>query len=236
MNTPIIFDLVIIAVLALNLFLGWSKGMVRSLLALAATILAIIAASQIGDIASDVIVERVIRPATHAAIEQRIVELDIGELTNVPLDAIEQAIAAIENDFVRDKAQELLSTVNLPTADMTKDSALSISTEVADTVLRGIVRNILCAVICVLCFVLLSLALRPVIWMVEQAFELPLLKQINQIGGLVSGAVKGILLVLIAAWVLRRTYLTEDIISGSHLLKFCIQCLDSIGSGTASGL
>ena len=236
MNTPVIIDLLIAPVLALNLFLGWRKGMVRGLLTLAATILAIIAASQIGSIASDFVVEQVIRPATHAAIEQRIIELDLEELTAFPIDAIAQTIEAIENDLVREKAQELLSTVNLPTADMTQDSVLRISTELADTVLRGAVRDILSAVICVLCFALLSIALRPVIWMIEQAFKLPLLKQLNQIGGLVSGAIKGILLVLIAVWALRSTgtYLTDDVVSASYLLKFFVRCLDAFGLSTVS--
>ncbi|MBR3704302.1 MAG: CvpA family protein [Oscillospiraceae bacterium] len=235
MSTPIIVDLLIAAVLALNLFLGWSKGMVRGLLALAATILAIIAASQIGSIASDLLVEQVIRPATHEVITQHIAKWDVESLSAAPMDAITQAIEAIENDLVRKKAQELLSTVNLPTGEMTQDRALRISAELADTVLRGTVRDILSAVICVLCFALLSIAFRPIIWMIEQAFKLPLLKQLNQIGGLVSGAVKGVLLVLIAVWALRSigAYLTDEVISASYLLKLCVQCLDAFGLGPA---
>ncbi|MBR3704607.1 MAG: CvpA family protein [Oscillospiraceae bacterium] len=231
MNTSIIIDLVIAAILALNLFLGWSKGMVRGLLTLAATVLAIIAASQIGSIVSDLLVEQVIRPATHEVITQHIAQWDVESLSAAPMDAITQAIEAIENDLVREKAAELLSTINLPTGDVAQETAIRISGEVVDTVLRGAVRKILSAVICVLCFAVLSLSLRPVIWMLEQAFELPLLKQINQIGGLISGAVKGVLLVLIAVWALRSTgsYLTDEIVSGSYLLKLCVQCLNTIG-------
>ena len=233
MNTSLIVDLLIVAVLALNLYLGWSKGVVRSLLTLAGTILAFLVASQVADIASDLIVEHIIRPATHTVLEQHIVEWDAESLAAAPLEAILQAIDAIENDLVREKARELLSSVNLPTGEMAQETALRISGEVVDTVLRGVVRDILSVIICILCFTVLSLALRPLVWIIEQAFELPLLHQINQLGGLLSGAVRGVLLVLIAVWALRLTgiYLTDDVVAGSHLLKVTVLFLERLGLG-----
>ena len=61
------------------------------------------------------------------------------------------------------------------------------------------------------------------------------LHQINQLGGLISGAVRGVLLVLIAVWALRLTgiYLTDDVVSGSYLLKLTVLFLDRIGLGAA---
>lgn len=231
MTTSIIVDLLIAAVLALCLYLGWTKGMVRGLLTLAGTILAFLVASQIGDIASDLIVEHIVRPATHAVLEQHIIEWDAESLAAAPLEAISQAIDAIENDLVREKAKELLSSVNLPTGEIVRETALKISGSVVDTVLDGVVKNILSAILCIACFAVLSIALRPVIWIIEQAFELPLLHQINQLGGLLSGAVRGILLVLIAVWALRLTgmYLTDDVVSGSYLLKLAVRCLNAVG-------
>ena len=231
MNTSVIADLLIVAVLALNLYLGWSKGMVRGLLTLIGTLLAFLVASQAADIVSGLIVEHIIRPATHAVIEQHIFEWDAETLAAAPLDAIGQAIDAIENDLVREKARELLSSVNLPTGEMAQETAIKISGEVVDTVLRGVVRKILSVVICILCFAVLSIALRPVIWIIEQAFELPLLHQLNQLGGLLSGAAKGLILVLIAVWALRLTgmYLTDAVVHESHLLKLAVGCLDLIG-------
>ena len=235
MTTSVIVDLLIAAVLALCLYLGWSKGMVRGLLTLAGTILAFLVASQIGDIASDLIVEHIVRPATHAVLEQHIIEWDAENLAAAPLEAISQAIEAIENDLVREKAKELLSSVNLPNGEIAQETALRISSNVVDTVLDGVVQDILSAIICIVCFAVLSIALRPVIWIIEQAFELPLLHQINQLGGLLSGAVRGILLVLIAVWAVRLTgmYLTDDVVSGSYLLKLAVQCLNAVGLGTA---
>lgn len=232
MPTSIIIDLIIAAVLALSIYLGWTKGMVRGLLTLAGMILALIVASQISDIASDIIVEQVIRPATLAAIEQHVEELSLGDFDGI--EQIEQIIDSIENDLVREKAGELLSTVNLPTGEITRDTVLRIGCELADTALRGAVRDILSAVIFILCFAVISLVLRPVIWTIEQAFKLPLLRELNQLGGLLSGAVRGILLVLIGIWALRLTgmYVTDEVIADSYLLKFAVSMLDTFGSGS----
>jgi len=236
LSVSVIIDLLIAAILALSIYLGWTKGMVRGLLTLAGTILALIVASQIADVASDLVVERVIRPATLSAIEQHADELNPESFDGI--EQIEQVIDAIENDLVREKAKELLSTVNLPTGEFTRDAVLRIGCELVDTVLRGAVRDILSAVIFILCFALISLALRPVIWMVEQAFRLPLLRELNQFGGLLSGAVRGILLVLIGVWVLRLTgmYLTEEVIAESYLLKSAVMLLDTFGLGNTAAL
>lgn len=232
MPTSILIDLIIAAILALSLYFGWTKGMVRGLLTLAAMVLTLVVASHIADIASDMIVEQVIRPATLAAIEQHADELSLKSFDGT--EQIEQVINTIENDLVREKAKELLSTVNLPTGEITRDAVLKIGCELVDTVLRGAVRDILSAVIFILCFALISLALRPVIWMIEQAFKLPLLRELNQFGGLVSGAVRGILLVLIGVWALRLAgmYITDEVISNSYLLKFAVSLLDTFGLGS----
>lgn len=234
MPTSIIIDLIIAAVLALSIFLGWTKGMVRGLLTLAGTILAFLVAAQIGDAASGLIVDQAIRPATHAAIEQHFIELSPEDLVTSPFVGIEQAIDAIEYDLVREKARELLSSLDLPTEVLTGSRLLTVSIDLVDTVLNGPVREAISAILCILCFAVISLALRPVIWMIEQAFQLPLLRQINQLGGLVSGAVRGIVLVLIAVWALRLTgmYATEEVIAQSFLLKLAVQCLDAFGLGS----
>ena len=239
MQTSIILDLLIVAGIALSIFFGWKNGMVHGLLTLAGMILAIIVASEIGDVASGWIIEEVIRPAAHTAIEQRILELDPKDFFISPLEDLTRVIDAIEFDLVREKAHELLSTVNLPTEPLygsAQETLLSISSNVVDTVLRGPVKDVISAIICTLCFALFSIALRPVIWMIEQAFKLPLLRQINQIGGLISGAARGILLVLIAVWVLRLTgwYVTDEVIAQSHLLKLAVQCLAGMGLGISA--
>ena len=239
MSTSIIIDLVIIAVLAISIFLGWSKGLVRSLLTLVGMILALVIASQVGEYAADLIIDQVVSPAAHTAVEQYILELDTESFPTSTFELVEQALSNIDNDLVREKALELLASRNWPSVDLAEtaqETVLKVTGELLDTVLNGVAQEILAAIICVLCFAVLSLLLKPIIWIVEKAFELPILYQMNHIGGMVSGAIKGILLILVAVWVLRLTgwYITDEVVSASYLLKLAVRCLDAVGLGTAA--
>lgn len=237
MFSPLLIDLLIVAVLALSIFLGWTKGIVRGLLTLAAAILAIILAVHIADFATDLLIKEVIRPAAHTAIEEKILQSGQDIVIDSPLKNLENVINSIENDLVREKARELLSSAELfedPIIISTKDELTDASMRIIDTVLSGAVRDIISAIISIICFFLISLALRPVIWMIEQAFKLPLLRKVNQIGGLISGTLKGILLILIVVWALRMTdlYITDEIIAQTYLLRFTVSCLNSLGFGS----
>ena len=239
MSASIVIDLVIVAVLAVSIFLGWSKGLVRSLLTLVGMILALVVASQVGTYASELIVDRVISPTVHTAVEQYILELDTESFPATTLELVEQAISTIEHDLVREKALELLASRNWPSVNLAgaaKETVIRISNELLDAVLNGVAQEVLSVIICVLCFAVLSLLLHPIIWVVEKAFELPILYQMNHLGGMISGAIKGILLVLVGVWALRLTglYITDDVISASYLLKIAVGCLDAVGLGKAA--
>lgn len=234
LSTAIIIDLIIAAVLVISFSFGIAKGMVRGLLTLVGMILALIVASRIADVTVDLVIEQVIRPATYAAVEQNVDDIHIENFSGI--EQIEQIIDAIENDLIREQARGLIAGINIPTGELTRDKVLEIGFELVDAALRGPVRDILSALICILCFALVSLLLRPVIWTIEQAFRLPLLRQINQIGGFFFGAIRGVLLVLVGVWALRLTgmYVTEDVIAESWLLKYAVQLLDAFGSGISA--
>lgn len=236
MITSVLIDLLIAAVIALSVYRGWKKGMVRSLLALAGTILSIIAATQIANFASELIVNEVIRPATESAIEEHLQELDQDITIVSPVKDLKKLIDSIENELVREKANELLNSMEMsdePIVITSKDDLKQTGEAIVNTVLSGAVQEIISAIISLICFALLSFALQPVIWIIDQAFHLPLLRQVNQIGGLASGAVKGIFLVLIAVWALRAVYITDEIVEYSCLLKIAVDCLNSLGFGSA---
>lgn len=239
MSASVIIDLVITAVLVVSMAVGWSRGMVHGLLTLVGTILALVVAAEVADVASDIIVEEFLRPATHAAIEERVETIKPEDIIASPLEELARAIDAIKNNFIREEAGKLLDSFRFSAGDseeLVQDKLLSVGIEIADAALRGPVREVISAVIAVVCFAILSIALRPVVWMVEKAFELPLLRQVNQLGGLVSGTLSGILLVLVAVWALRLfgLWITEEVIEHSMLLPVTVDFLDSIGLSPAS--
>src|SRR5699024_11965910 len=60
------------------------------------------------DLAADFVIDRMLRPATEAAIEERVDQM-LEEETAVssPLEEMEEVVDAIPNDFIREQARSL---------------------------------------------------------------------------------------------------------------------------------
>lgn len=200
-------DIVILAVPAVFAVLGWKRGLMRTLAELLTVVLALALASQIARAAAPRIVEQYLRPATHAAIEQRAEELskEAGETTRENLSRL---MEAIPNGFIREKAigavdgmfesgQILGGYAFMPLAEAGKDLA----DQVLDTLVLDLIQSVLCAALCVILTVLLRLLFR-VLRLLEM---LPGVRQLNELGGALIGLGKGLILVILAMWVLRKT-------------------------------
>lgn len=225
-------DLAILAIMLLSMVTGWKQGMVRGILTLAATVLSLLIAIRVGAVVSAVVVDQVIRPATYEVVMERVDELSLQDLGISPVEEMEQVLEAIENEFVREEARRILSTFGLSTEStegMAKETLAAISSEIVDTVLYGAVQEVISALLCLLTYALLRLVFRPVIFAVCKTFELPLLRQVNQLGGFAVGTVRGLILVLLAVWALRLfgLWITEETIAESYLLPWLTEFLDS---------
>ena len=111
MNISVMIDIVIAVVLIAFTAAGWKHGLIRTLVGLAAMVLAVGLSSQIARAAAPEIVDRYLRPATYAAIEERAQELARGEEVSSVEDLrrdLSQVLDAIPNDFIREKAQDAL--------------------------------------------------------------------------------------------------------------------------------
>ena len=77
MNISVMIDFAIVGILILFAFLGWKRGLMRSLAELLAVILALVLSAQIARAAAPKLIDAVLRPAAYEAIEARIEELDL---------------------------------------------------------------------------------------------------------------------------------------------------------------
>ena len=109
-------DLVIGGILIAFTYLGWRRGLFRSLAELAVMVLALVLSAQIASAAAPEIVDRALRPATYAAIEQQVDEMLAENVQNLsPLEEMERVVEAIPNEFVRKQALGLLDGLGLST-------------------------------------------------------------------------------------------------------------------------
>ena len=224
MSISVMIDLVIAAVLLVCAALGWKRGLIRSLAELAVMIVALFLANQIANAAAPVVVDTALRPATYAAIEQRVDQMMAENVPSVsPVQELERVVEAIPNSFVREHALELLDGLGLSQVPALNYSAretlLNLGYQLADTALDGVVLDLVRSILCAVCFAVLTLALRLAVKVLLKLVKLPGLRQLDELGGLLLGVGKGLLLACLGVWVLRLTgVITPEMAEGSLLI------------------
>lgn len=218
-------DIVIAVVLIAFTAAGWKHGLIRTLVGLAAMVLAVGLSSQIARAAAPEIVDRYLRPATYAAIEERAQELARGEEVSSVEDLrrdLSQVLDAIPNDFIREKAQDAVDGL-LPQGEALSGALLApleeLGRDMADRVLDTLVQDVLRSILCAALFVILSAVFRIVARALRIVEKLPGVRQLNELGGALAGLAKGLVLVCLALWVLCHTgVITPEMAEGSVVL------------------
>lgn len=236
MNISVMMDVVIAAVLIIFAAAGWKNGLIRSLVGLAAMILAVVLSAQLSRAAAPELVDRYLRPATYAAIEERAEELSAGAEVSSMEDLrqnLYQVLEAIPNDFIREHTQGALDSVLPPGETLggaVRKPLEELGRDMADAVLDTLVRDVLQSVLCGVLFVVLSIVFRLAARVLRIVEKIPGVRQLNELGGALAGFGKGVILVCLAVWVLRQTgALTAEMAEGSLVLGLLPGWISGIG-------
>lgn len=236
MNISVMMDVVIAAVLIIFAAAGWKNGLIRSLVGLAAMILAVVLSAQLSRAAAPELVDRYLRPATYAAIEERAEELSAGaEVSSMEelRQNLYQVLEAIPNDFIREHTQGALDSVLPPGETLggaVRKPLEELGRDMADAVLDTLVRDVLQSVLCGVLFVILSIVFRLAARVLRIVEKIPGVRQLNELGGALAGFGKGVILVCLAVWVLRQTgALTAEMAEGSLALGLLPGWISGIG-------
>ena len=206
-------DGIIAAVFLLCAWQGWRKGLFRTLAELAAVVVALLLAVQIAGTAAPVVVERGLRPAAYAAVEESVAELaEENSLTDTPRQELERALEAIPNPFVREKAGELLDVSAETSLAAGREALADLGRRVVDMALDTVVFQAVHGAICSVVFLVLLAVLRLAIRALDTLLKLPVpfLSQLNRAGGLLLGVLKGAVIVCLLVWLLVRTGLAPE--------------------------
>ena len=199
----IIFDIIVVAIIALNIFVCYKKGLVK----LAVGLIAVLAAIVLSIV--------LYKPISNAIIKNT----DIDE-------KIENVI--IENFSAETNGNEEVRYVGIIyylekyVDDAVNKTQNEIVYETAGTMA---VRFINIAVILII-FLITRVALIALTFISDVITSLPILKQFNEVGGIIYGIVKALLIVyVILAIVFFVVYITgntavSEAISGSYITKF----------------
>lgn len=230
-------DVVIAVVLILFAAAGWKNGLIRSLVGLAAMVLAVVLSTQLARAAAPKIVDQYLRPATYAAIEERAEELSREAGASSSIEELRrnlyQILDAIPSGFIRERAQDALDDA-LPLGEPIGGAFLmpleELGKDMADTVLDTLVQDVLRSILCAALFVVLNGLFRLIARVLRIVEKIPGVRQLNELGGALAGLGKGLILVCLAVWVLRQTgVLTPEMAAGSIALGLLPGWISGIG-------
>ena len=188
-----VFDLLIVALLALFAWRGASKGLILSLCGLAAVFVAFFAAQflserfcvPVGNILRPIVVQTV----RGADAEPSLPDAELGTYT------VEELVRSIQEKGLFEGFDQFLEQATAG-QKLPDNEAFTPLDSLASYLSLGIARALLFALVflgVLLIWFLLSHAL-------DLVFQLPILSQVNTAGGLLVGLVKGVLLTVVLVW------------------------------------
>lgn len=217
-----IYDLVILAVFVLFIWLGCRKGLVLTLCSLLAVFVALIGASLLSDALAEP-VAKAIEPAVTRGIRDQVTSYwqrapessastQDGDdwLAQIPLDELLEPLK--ESRFFQGYAETFRKAVD----DGVTEAVTYAAQELAHFVAVQIARTVI--------FGIAFFAVLLAWWFLSHALDLvaklPVLNCVNHWGGGVVGLVKGMLVVWIAVWLFKDSYIPPEAAEHTMLLKF----------------
>lgn len=199
----IILDLVVLGIILLNVFICYQKGLVKLAVGLVAVLVSIILALLLYKPVSNIIIEK-------TEIDNKIENAIIENFT------AQQDDEQVEEDsgFMKYIEQYVDDTVNKTKNEIVTEAAGTIAVKVINI---GVI---------ILIFVVARLILILLTFITDLITELPIIKQFNDVGGVLYGIVKALLIIyVILAIAFFIIYVTgnttiSEAISSSYITKF----------------
>lgn len=228
MNNFLIFDLIIAAVLVFFLWRGYSKGLVLTLCSFLAIFVALIGATVVSNQLTEPVsntIQPIIEQKLYDTFREQIEQGDIQPDLSLPQQdqdtqepnklqlTLEQALNLLKDTPAyrgfADAVQKAL-----------EQNLVAASANAAKVISEYIARQVTKIALFVISFVLIL-----ILWFffshaLDLTFQLPVLSTLNRWCGGVIGLAKGFLLVFLVCWLLKGSYIPQDAMENSYLLRF----------------
>ena len=211
MDNALIIDLVLAAVLAVFALLGARKGLIRSLMALVSVVVALIGATLLTAMFVEPVTDLVYPKVEERVLEQFERDIPSDALAAEDGDLLGEALDTLKRFGVSDDA------IDGVTKSVT-DSAVSAAERAAYLLVKTIVQ----AALFLAFFLALMLLLRLLTHGLDRLFSLPVLAQLNGLGGAALSLMEGALLIFLIVFLAPRLGVTwfADHAAGTHLLAW----------------
>ena len=199
----IIFDIIIVAIFALNIFVCYKKGLVKLAVGLIAVLVAIILSVILYKPVSNLIIK-------NTGIDKKIENIIIENFSADTTDSGETKYVGVI-DYLEKYAKD---TANKTQNEIVYETAGTMAVKITNIVVLLAIFIIIRAILLLLTFIS------------DIITSLPLIKQFNEVGGVVYGIIKGLLIVYVILAIVFLIIMMSgkgtlsEIISSSYITKF----------------
>lgn len=190
-----ITDIIIVAVIVLFALIGVKRGIAKTILNLAGLVLTAISAYYLSSFLSQFIYDSFLKQTVITNIQQIIEQNGIDYALNNCLEAVPQWINGILSFFAGIfgvSLDEFESQLIIP-------SDISSSTsQVVESTVAPVVTSVLLIIFVIVLFIIIFIIVKKLIRLASGVFNIPVIKQINQLLGGIFGLAEGLLVVFIA--------------------------------------
>ena len=181
----IVVDLLILLIIGLCIFNGYRKGLARCILKLVTTIIALFIAIAL------------FRPFVNFVVNNTIIDENIQlSLEKVMNNAIEENKDENNTDLVKED-----SGVPKPIADYLNNNLKSSATQSKEEAVVSVARGAAILIVDIACFILIYIMVKIVLKiltiLIDIVSKLPIIKQFNEVGGLIFGFIEGVFIILL---------------------------------------
>lgn len=208
---PIYFDILIVLIVLLSALMGRKKGFILTLCGFLALFVALIGAG--------ILTNFLAPPLSRLAVP--FVETHLTKLAgSLSADAGGAVHASLDQVLSLMEGSEVLSALKDSVVHAVEDGLLEAAEDAVPAVVAYVAEQLTRLVLFPIFFLLLMLVWTALSHMLDLAFHLPGLNFLNRTAGLLLGLARGVLLVFILCWLLKDSFLSPEVISGSFLLPY----------------
>ena len=190
-----ITDIIIVAIIVLFAAIGVKRGLAKTILNIAGLVLAAISAYYLSSFLSQLIYDAFLKQTVINNIQQIIEQNGIDYALSNCLEAVPQWINGILSFIIGIFGMSLNEYQN----QLVLSSDFSSSTSQAvENVLAPVVSSVFGMILLVILFILIFIIVKKLIKHISRVFNIPVVKQINQLLGGIFGLAEGLLIVFIA--------------------------------------
>lgn len=224
-----VLDIAVILIMVLCIWHGWRRGLIRTAVMLVGFAAAAFLAGQIATPAAAWLYTTVVSPHVEQTVVEYVQSVDGPVITLGPeiLFGENSALGAYFADLGWN------TTVNLSLSDLSEEVVREAVRPLIAQVLEPILLYLLKAVAAFAAFLLLLAAVFLLARLMEKVFELPVLKQVNTVGGITLGVLQGVFWVFLFLGVLQfavgcglfGSVITTETLDGTYVVSVLIKCL-----------